>query len=72
MEIRRLARGDSGADVQLLQNRLRSAGYYKGRCRGNFDLGTELALKAFEKKAHKLPVDGIMSKHDYLELGILE
>jgi hypothetical protein len=68
---RRLAKGDRGADVLLIQYQLRSAGFYKGRCHGIFDGGTESALKAFERK-HGLPVDGVVGNRDYQELGLLE
>lgn len=71
MEARRLARGDSGADVQLIQYLLQSAGYYKGVCNGKFGASTERALKAFERD-RSLPIDGIMSQHDYVELGLVE
>jgi hypothetical protein len=71
MEARKLAKGDSGADVQLIQSLLKSAGYFKGVCNGRFGPSTERALKAFEKD-RSLPVDGVMSRHDYLELGLVE
>lgn len=71
MDARRLAKGDSGADVQLIQSLLKSAGYFHGICNGRFGPATERALKAFEKD-HSLPIDGVMSRHDYLELGLIE
>lgn len=71
IEARRIAKGDSGADVQLIQSMLKSAGYFKGVCNGRFGAATERALKAFEKD-HSLPIDGVMSQHDYLELGLVE
>jgi hypothetical protein len=71
MEPRRLAKGDSGGDVQLIQSRLQSAGFYKGKCNGRFGLATEQALKAYEEKNH-LPVDGVVSHHDYISLGLVE
>lgn len=70
-EARQLAKGDIGDDVQLIQNLLQNAGYYKGVCNGKFGPSTEAALKAFERE-HSLPIDGVMSQHDYLELGLLE
>lgn len=68
---RRLAKGDSGGDVQLIQNRLRSGGFYNGVCNGKFDPLTEQAMKAYEK-ANDLPVDGVVSIHDYISLGLVE
>lgn len=71
MDPRRLAAGDSGSDVQLIQSRLRSAGFYHGTSDGRFGIGTEQALKAFEK-ANGLPVDGVMSLHDYQAMALVE
>ncbi|TCS74932.1 putative peptidoglycan binding protein [Effusibacillus lacus] len=71
LEPRRLAAGDSGSDVLLIQSRLRSAGFYKGIPDGRFGLSTEKALKSFEE-ANGLPVDGVMSLHDYRGMGLLE
>lgn len=71
LEPRRLAKGDSGGDVQLIQNRLRSAGYFRGTCNGRFGEQTERALKAYEKANH-LPIDGVVSMHDYMSLGLVE
>ncbi|NHN35016.1 L,D-transpeptidase family protein [Paenibacillus agricola] len=68
---RRLAKGDSGGDVQLIQSRLKSAGFYKGKCNGRFESLTEQALKAYEKANH-LPIDGVVSIHDYISLGLVE
>jgi peptidoglycan hydrolase-like protein with peptidoglycan-binding domain len=41
-----------------------------GTCNGKFGSSTQKALKAFERE-HSLPIDGIMSQHDYLELGLV-
>ncbi|MEX1028422.1 MAG: L,D-transpeptidase family protein [Paenibacillaceae bacterium] len=71
MNPRRLAKGDSGGDVLLIQNRLRSGGFYNGVCSGKFDTLTEHAMKTFEK-ANNLPVDGVVSIHDYYSLGLVE
>lgn len=71
MSPRRIARGDRGADVMLVQNQLRGAGFYRGKCHGIFDGATESAMKAFEKK-HRLQVDGVVGMQDYHALGLLE
>lgn len=71
MEPRRIAKGDRGADVMLVQHKLRGAGLYHGRCHGIFDRSTEVAMKAFEKQ-HGLQVDGVVGNMDYLVLGLLE
>ncbi len=68
---RRLAKGDNGADVQYIQSRLKSAGYFRGTVNGRFGPQTELALKTFEREKN-LPVDGVMSLHDYIALGLVE
>lgn len=70
-EPRRLAKGDSGIDVLYFQHYLWWGGYYRGEVHGKFDAETERALKAFEKE-HGLPVDGVMSVHDYFAMGLLE
>ncbi|MDB5084899.1 MAG: hypothetical protein JWN30_1785 [Bacilli bacterium] len=71
MDPRRLAEGDRGVDVKVIQNRLRGAGFYAGDCDGRFGVSTQLALKAFEK-AHGLPSDGVISWQDYVALGLVE
>ncbi|PDO09973.1 MAG: hypothetical protein BLM47_09595 [Candidatus Reconcilbacillus cellulovorans] len=68
---RDLARGDSGADVYLIQSRLRSAGYFYGNPNGKFGPATEEALRHFER-THGLPVEGVMNRHDYTAMGLLE
>ncbi|WP_018131447.1 L,D-transpeptidase family protein [Effusibacillus pohliae] len=71
LDPRRLAAGDVGSDVLLVQSRLQSAGFYYGPCNGRFSHATEQAMKRYEK-AHGLPVDGVVSQHDYQALGLVE
>ncbi len=47
---RPLAQGDSGLDVQLLQEKLMELGYYWGKCSGNFLEGTSSALITFQNE----------------------
>ncbi|HEX7057399.1 MAG TPA: L,D-transpeptidase family protein [Bacilli bacterium] len=68
---RRMAKGDSGSTVQIIQSRLKSAGYFHGPINGKFGPQTEQALKAFEA-AENLPVDGVISLHDYIRMGLVE
>ncbi|MNI48933.1 putative L,D-transpeptidase YkuD [compost metagenome] len=68
---RALAEGDVGGDVQLIQTRLKSAGYFKGTCNGKFRYDTTVALKQFQKD-HGLPVNGVVSITIYYELGLYE
>ena len=68
---RRLAKGDAGGDVLLIQNRLGAAGFFHGPCNGRFGPATEQAMKAFERQ-NGLPVDGVVGLHDYRALGLLE
>ncbi|WP_438434055.1 L,D-transpeptidase family protein [Gorillibacterium sp. sgz500922] len=68
---RRLAMGDIGGEVLLLQNRLRAGNYYGGVCNGRFNALTEYAMKKYERE-HDLPIDGVVSMHDYVSLGLLE
>lgn len=70
-EPRRLAEGDSGADVQLIQNRLKIAGYFKGECNGKFRSSTAEALRRFQRD-HRMPQDGVVSERIYIMLGLLE
>lgn len=71
LEYRCLARGSRGALVQLVQNRLRAGGYYKGITHGIYDRYTEMAVKTFQKKNH-LFVSGCIGYKEMLALGIIE
>jgi len=53
-----LKRGDSGADVKLLQQRLRELGYITFAADGQFGSGTQNAIIAFQK-ANGLKADGV-------------
>ncbi|MGC5325015.1 L,D-transpeptidase family protein [Brevibacillus sp. SYSU BS000544] len=68
---RDLAEGDVGGDVQLIQSRLKSAGYFKGICDGKFRSNTTAALKKFQRD-RKLATNGVVSIKVYQELGLLE
>ncbi|MCJ8013846.1 L,D-transpeptidase family protein [Paenibacillus sp. KQZ6P-2] len=68
---RRLAEGDVGADVQLIQSRLKSAGYFPGTTDGKFGSATTLALKKFQRD-HQLQQDGVVSEEVYETLGLVE
>jgi len=70
-EARDLAEGDVGGDVQLIQSRLKSAGYFRGTCDGKFRSDTASALKTFQKDRHLAP-NGVVSARVYEELGLLE
>ncbi|MUG67646.1 hypothetical protein CHH75_01805 [Paenibacillus sp. 7541] len=68
---RNLAAGDIGGDVQLVQNRLKSAGYYDGMCDGKFDANTTAALRRYQRDLG-LPENGVVSSKVYQELGLIE
>ncbi|TMV46297.1 hypothetical protein FE783_26790 [Paenibacillus mesophilus] len=70
-EPRDLAEGDVGGDVQLVQSRLKSAGYFKGTCNGKFRSDTTAALKKYQRD-HRLAPNGVVSFHVYKELGLVE
>ncbi|MEX2462065.1 MAG: L,D-transpeptidase family protein [Paenibacillaceae bacterium] len=70
-EPRDLAEGDVGGDVQLIQSRLKSAGYFKGICNGKFRSNTTTAVKQFQRD-HHLAQNGVVSIKVYNELGLLE
>ncbi len=63
----RLVKGDEGADVKDLQERLRIAGFYYGNPTGVFGPITQDAVKQFQK-AYKLTVDGIVGKSTLAKL----
>jgi peptidoglycan hydrolase-like protein with peptidoglycan-binding domain len=56
-----LAKGDEGADVKVLQERLKIAGFYYGNSTGIFGPITQEAVKRFQK-AYNLTIDGIVGK----------
>ncbi|MFC4306714.1 L,D-transpeptidase family protein [Cohnella boryungensis] len=70
-DTRDLAEGDVGGDVQLIQSRLKSAGYFRGTCDGRFRFDTAQALRRFQKDQH-IAQNGVVSARVYEELGLLE
>ncbi|WP_420832288.1 L,D-transpeptidase family protein [Paenibacillus humicola] len=70
-EPRQLAEGDVGGDVQLIQSRLKSAGYFNGSCNGKFRADTSAALKRFQRDRSLAP-NGVVSPKVYEELGLWE
>lgn len=68
---RDLAEGDVGGDVQLIQSRLKSAGYYNGECDGKFRFNTTESLKKYQRDHHLIP-NGVVSRKVYEELGLIE
>jgi hypothetical protein len=68
---RNLAVGSKGTVVQLVQNRLRAAGYYDGEVDGIYGEETKEAMKAFQED-HELPPTGGVKRPTYRALGFLE
>ncbi|MBP1930123.1 L,D-transpeptidase family protein [Ammoniphilus resinae] len=66
-----LVLGSKGSLVQIVQNRLQAAGYYKGICHGKFDRLTEIAVSLYQKD-HRLPITGQIFYSDLLHMGIME
>ncbi|NGQ93635.1 L,D-transpeptidase family protein [Brevibacillus sp. SYP-B805] len=66
-----LVTGSKGALVQIVQNRLKAAGYYHGKCHGIFDRSTRGAVIRFQK-AEGLEVTGQIQHPDLVQLGIIE
>jgi peptidoglycan hydrolase-like protein with peptidoglycan-binding domain len=80
---RDLCRGDSGADVVLLQRLLATQGRYSGSIDGNFGIGTEAAVRAFDRalgvpepsgcfslvRVVALPIDGVIVGEVEIGLG---
>ncbi len=57
-------RGDTGADVRLVQRRLRELGYYRGSIDGKFGAASVTALKKFQRN-NGLTDDGKAGKATY-------
>lgn len=55
--------GDSGPDIESMQERLFELGYYDDKINGYFGVATESALQGFETK-NKLDADGAFSVSD--------
>ncbi|MEF2968311.1 L,D-transpeptidase family protein [Paenibacillus sp. M1] len=70
-DARNLAEGDVGGGVQLVQSRLKSAGYFTGVCNGKFRSDTTIALRKFQRD-HHLIQNGVVSSKVYEELGLIE
>ena len=64
-----MVRGDIGPRIQKLQEALKAKGLFKGHCDGQFNQGTEEAVKAF-KVANKLPADGVAGPKVLELLGV--
>jgi len=56
-----LSAGDSGSEVETLQQALKQLGFYKGKVDGDFGQGTKDAVIAFQD-AHNLTADGIVGQ----------
>ncbi len=68
---RLLAERDIGADVQLIQSRLKSAGYFNGKCDGKFRSDTTAAVKRFQAD-NGLAKNGLVTIQMYEKLGLYE
>ena len=64
-----LKRGNSGADVKTLQQKLKNWGYYSGKVDGIFGSQTVDAVKKFQKK-NNLTADGIVGAKTLSALGM--
>jgi len=58
----------TGPDVRLVQERLRSQGYYQGALDGVFGRGTNDAVVAFQARRQLTP-DGVVGPNTYAALG---
>ncbi len=67
-----LKRGSKGEQVELVQLVLKDGrtGYYKGAIDGDYGVGTEAAVKAFQKDK-KLTVDGVIADKTWKALSDL-
>ena len=62
-----IQRGQSGEEVEQLQQRLIELGYYTGKLTGKMDSATQLAYKKFEK-ANGFNANGIASPEEQVVL----
>ncbi|MDB9310383.1 peptidoglycan-binding protein [Aphanizomenon sp. CS-733/32] len=62
-----LSKGDEGAEVKVLQERLKIAGFYYGNSTGIFGPITQEAVKRFQK-AYQLTVDGVVGQSTLAKL----
>lgn len=69
MAVSVLKRGNSGADVKTLQQKLKNWGYYSGKVDGIFGSQTVDAVKKFQKK-NNLTADGIVGAKTLSALGM--
>jgi hypothetical protein len=67
---RKLAPGDRGADVYIVQKRLKQMGYYKGRLDGIYGKSLEKALNNFQKETH-IPITNRIGTELYKKMGIV-
>ncbi len=70
-EFKNLSLGSKGNLVQLVQHRLKAFGVYYGIEDGIYDVNTESAVKKLQKLNH-LPINGVVTVHEYRILGLLE
>ncbi len=64
-----LAWGSRGADVRLVQEKLRQWGYYKGAVDGVYGRQTYAAVQLFQRR-NGLSADGVVGRATYEALGI--
>ena len=64
-----LAKGDSGDAVELLQEKLKGAGHYKGGVDGDYGRGTRAAVRRFQR-AQGLTPDGKVGPDTWKALGV--
>ncbi|QQE81015.1 L,D-transpeptidase family protein [Alicyclobacillus sp. SO9] len=69
--LRVLEYGNAGADVQLVQRRLKQLGYFQGKCDGRFGPVTQFAVTNFQL-ANRLPMVGSVGLREYKELGLIK
>jgi len=60
--------GMRGVKVELLQSVLKGLGFYTGSIDGNFEVGTENAVKYFQRR-FRLKVDGVVGRNTWRALN---
>ncbi|MEH7237175.1 L,D-transpeptidase family protein [Bacillus sp. JJ1562] len=70
-ELKSLAYGSKGTLVQIVQERLKLMSLYNGKVHGIYNKETERAVKLFQKE-NNIPITGVVTKREYILLGMLE
>jgi len=66
-----IKQGEQGKHVQILQQRLKELGYFRGRVNGRYGRGTVSGVSKFQQEC-SMPVNGMVDYYVWSSLGIRE